>query len=69
MLGMGPDFALRPLHGDARFESLVTDAQRRIAVTRKPTLISPHCFGTGKVGSSTRRGPLASPVLYNGQAK
>ena len=36
MLGMATDSALKPLHGDARFESLVTDAQRRIAATRKP---------------------------------
>jgi len=36
MLGMATDPSLKPLHSDPRFESLVTDAQRRIAATRKP---------------------------------
>jgi serine/threonine protein kinase/Tfp pilus assembly protein PilF len=36
MLGMATDPALKPLHRDPRFELLVTDAQKRIATTRKP---------------------------------
>ena len=36
MHGLASDPALKPLHGDPRFEALVTDAQRRIADMQKP---------------------------------